>query len=66
MPIFHVMGLTSAWATFISGGKNVLLKQFEEKLAVQLIDAEQLTYFGSFPPVLERILDSAKESGSDL
>jgi long-chain acyl-CoA synthetase len=66
LPIFHVMGLTSAWATFISGGKNVLLKQFEEKLAVQLIDAEQLTYFGSFPPVLERVLDSAKESGSGL
>jgi acyl-CoA synthetase (AMP-forming)/AMP-acid ligase II len=66
LPIFHVMGLTSAWATFISGGKNVLLKQFEEKLAVQLIDAEQLTYFGSFPPVLERVLDSAKESGSRL
>ena len=66
LPIFHVMGLTSAWATFISGGKNVLLKQFEEKLAVQLIDAEQLTYFGSFPPVLERVLDSAKEAGSGL
>ncbi len=66
LPIFHVMGLTSAWATFISGGKNVLLKQFEEKLAVELIDSEQLTYFGSFPPVLERVLDSAKELGSGL
>ncbi|MED6340113.1 MAG: AMP-binding protein, partial [SAR324 cluster bacterium] len=66
LPIFHVMGLTSAWATFISGGKTVLLKQFEEKLAVELIDSEQLTYFGSFPPVLERVLDSAKELGSGL
>jgi len=66
LPIFHVMGLTSAWATFISGGKNVLLKQFEEKQAVKLIDAEQLTYFGSFPPVLERVLDTAKEAGSGL
>jgi long-chain acyl-CoA synthetase len=66
LPIFHVMGMTSAWATFISGGKNVLLKQFEEKLAVQLIDAEQLTYFGSFPPVLERVLDTAKKAGSGL
>ncbi len=66
LPIFHVMGLTSAWATFISGGKNVLLKQFDEKLAVKLIDVEDLTYFGSFPPVLERLLDTAKESGSAL
>ena len=60
------MGLTSAWATFISGGKNVLLKQFDEKLAVNLIESEYLTYFGSFPPVLERVLDTAKESGSAL
>jgi len=66
LPIFHVMGLTSAWATFISGGKNVLLKQFDENLAVNLIDSEDLTYFGSFPPILERVLDTAKESGSAL
>ena len=66
LPIFHVMGLTSVWATFISGGKNVLLKQFDEKLAVNLIDIENLTFFGSFPPVLERILETAKESGSAL
>ncbi len=66
LPIFHVMGLTSAWATFISGGKNVLIKQFDEKEAVRLIDAEQLTYFASFQPILERVLDSAKETGSVL
>jgi len=66
LPIFHVMGLTSAWATFISGGKNVLIKQFDEKEAVRLIDSEQLTYFASFQPILERVLDSAKETGSVL
>ena len=66
LPIFHVMGLTSAWATFISGGKNVLLNQFDEKRAVHLIDTEKLTYFGSFPPVLERVLDTAKETGFGL
>jgi len=66
LPIFHVMGLTSAWATFISGGKNVLIKQFDEKEAVRLIEAEQLTYFASVQPILERVLDSAKETGSVL
>ena len=66
LPFFHVMGLTSAWATFISGGKNVILNQFDEKLAVKLIDSEDLTYFGSFPPVLERVLNYAKETGSVL
>ena len=66
LPIFHVMGLTSAWATFISGGKNVLIKQFDEKEAVRLIEAERLTYFASVQPILERVLDSAKETGSVL
>ena len=66
LPIFHVMGLTSAWATFISGGKNVLIKQFDEKEAVRLIEAEQLTYFASVQPILERVLNSAKETGSVL
>ena len=66
LPIFHVMGLTSAWATFISGGKNVLIKQFDEKEAVRLIETEQLTYFASVQPILERVLDSAKETGSVL
>ena len=64
LPIFHVMGLTSFWATFISGGKNVLLKQFDNKIALKLIDNENLSYFGSFPPVLERLLDAAKETVS--
>ena len=31
-----------------------------------MIDTENLTYFGSFPPILERVLDTAKESGSAL
>ena len=66
LPIFHIMGLTSVWATFISGGKNVVLKEFDKNKALKLIDDEKLTYFGSFPPVLERILDTAKEIGSKM
>lgn len=66
MPLFHVMGLTSAWATFVSGGVTVLLPEFNPAEAVAAIDAHQLTYFGSFPPILGRVLDAAKESGSKL
>ena len=33
---------------------------------MELIDTEQLTYFGSFPPVLERVLDTLKELGLGL
>ncbi len=66
MPLFHVMGLTSLWASFVCGGKTVLLPQFDPQAAVQALDEHQLTYFGSFPPILGRILDAAQESGSSL
>jgi len=66
LPIFHVMGLTSFWATLISGGKNVMLKQFDNIIAIRLIDNENLTYFGSFPPVLERLLDGAKDNDTRI
>lgn len=66
MPLFHVMGLTSAWATFVSGGTTVLLPAFDPATAVAAIDAHKLTYFGSFPPILGRILDAAQASDSRL
>ncbi len=66
MPLFHVMGLTSLWASFLCGGKTVLLPQFDPQVSVQAIDQHQLTYFGSFPPILGRILEAAQESGSVL
>ena len=66
MPLYHVMGLTSTWATFVSGGITVLLSAFDPAVAVAAIDTHGLTYFGSFPPILGRILDAAQESGSKL
>ncbi len=66
MPLFHIMGLTSVWATSLAGGKTVLVPQFIAEDAVRLIDKEKLSYFGSFPPVLERVLDAAGEADSSL
>lgn len=66
MPLFHVMGMTSLWATFVCGGTTVLLPQFDPQASVAAIDEHQLTYFGSFPPILGRVLDAATEASSTL
>ena len=66
LPPYHVMGLCSAWTTLLSAGKVVLQRQFDAEDAVRILDAENLTYFGSFPPILERVLDAANSQNSKL
>ncbi|MCH2290504.1 MAG: AMP-binding protein [SAR324 cluster bacterium] len=66
LPPYHVMGLCSSWTTLLSGGKVFLQKQFDADEAVKIVDLEKLTYFGSFPPILERFLDAAKTLNTKL
>ena len=66
LPLFHVASLTGAWATFHSGGHTVLMEKFDPPAVVEQIEAHQLTYFGSFPPILEKVLDAAKARGKGL
>ena len=60
LPMFHVAGLTGIWATFHVGGHTVLMDKFDPNEVVNLVEKHQLTYFGSFPPILENVLNSAK------
>jgi acyl-CoA synthetase (AMP-forming)/AMP-acid ligase II len=66
LPLFHVAGLTGTWATFHVGGHTVLMEKFEPTQVVDLVEKHQLTYFGSFPPILENVLNAAKAKGSRL
>ena len=66
LPTYHAMGLSSAWTTLLSGGKVVLQPHFAPEEAVRAIDAEDLSYFSSFPPILERVLDEAKSRNSSM
>ncbi len=66
LPLFHIAGIMGAWATFHVGGHTTLMAQFDAEKAVEQIDQHQLTYLGSFPPILERILDTAKTKQTAL
>jgi acyl-CoA synthetase (AMP-forming)/AMP-acid ligase II len=66
LPLFHVAALNAALAVMHAGGANVLMARFDADQAVRLIDAHQVTYVTSFPPVLSSILDAAERVGSTL
>ncbi len=66
LPLFHVAALGAAFATLHAGGASVLTARFDAARAVQLIDAHNVTYLTSFPPVLGSILDAAAAVGSRL
>jgi acyl-CoA synthetase (AMP-forming)/AMP-acid ligase II len=66
LPLFHVAALGAAFATMHAGGANVLTARFDAAQAVKLIDAHNVTYLTSFPPVLSSILDAADTAGSRL
>ena len=59
LPLFHVAALGSSCATMHAGGANVLMHRFDTETAVRMIEAHQVTYLTSFPPVLSNILDQA-------
>lgn len=61
LPLFHVAALGSSFSTMHAGGANVLMNRFDTEAAVKLIEAHQVTYVTSFPPVLSNILDKAAE-----
>lgn len=66
LPVFHILGMVDVWSTFVIGGKAVLMAQFDPQQVVDLIEQQQITYFGTFPPILGKILEAAKEKQSRL
>ena len=62
LPLFHIMGLNLGLATLQAGGKNILMKGFDPALCLELIQNQGVTLFGSFPPILNSLLDAAKEN----
>jgi len=57
LPLFHIMGVNIGLGTLMAGGKNVILEQFSPQAALDLIQEQTVSIFGSFSPILGRILD---------
>ena len=66
LPLFHIGGFSMTLATMLQGGKNVILDRFDPLLVLHLIEKEQGTFFGTFPPILATILDAQEKQSFDL
>ena len=66
LPLFHIMGVNLALATLQVGGKNVILEKFNPEQSLKLIEKERVNIFGSFPPILNNIMDATEKGDYNL
>jgi acyl-CoA synthetase (AMP-forming)/AMP-acid ligase II len=61
LPLFHIGGLIFALSIFHAAGKNVILSKFDPRTALRMINEEEITLIGDFPPILTQLLDEAEK-----
>ncbi|WP_461834257.1 AMP-binding protein [Desulfothermus sp.] len=61
LPLFHIMGINLAFSTYLCGGKNVVIPSFDRELSARLMNDEKITLLGTFPPILQSLLDTMKK-----
>ena len=61
LPLFHIMGVNFGLAALMAGGKNVLLDKFNPQKTIDLIREQNISIFGSFPPILTNLYDLIRE-----
>ncbi len=64
LPLFHITGLNLALSIFHVGGKNVVVEKFDEKPTLRLTQTERITFLGSFPPILSRLVSEIYDVSS--
>ncbi|MCG8619121.1 MAG: AMP-binding protein [Desulfobacterales bacterium] len=62
LPLFHIMGVNFGLGTFMAGGKNIIQEKFSPTQALDLIQEQNVTIFGSFPPILTTLLDAIEDA----
>ncbi|QTA82098.1 AMP binding domains-containing protein [Desulfonema limicola] len=66
LPLFHITGLNLALSVMHAGGKNVIIEKFDEKLTIEQTEKEKVSLWGSFPPILSRILAELDNTKADI
>lgn len=66
LPLFHIAGLGAVLSVLQSGGTNIMLPGFDVDSALQHIKDDRVSVFGTFSPMLETLLESAKKVNADL
>ena len=66
LPLFHITGLNLALAVMQAGGRNVIVEKFDEIQVLEVTTAEKITLWGSFPPILNRIMTQLQKGAYDI
>ena len=66
LPLFHIAGLGTALSVLQSGGTNVVLPGFDVDSVLRHIKDDRISVFGTFPPMLKTLMESAQAVNSDL
>ena len=66
LPLFHIMGVNLGLGTLQAGGKNVILEKFDSKKTLELIENQKVNLIGSFPPILNNLMEATQTGDFDL
>jgi len=66
LPLFHITGLNLSLSVMHAGGKNVVIEKFNEHQSLTETEREQVSVWGSFPPMLARLTQAAGEKEWNL
>lgn len=66
LPLFHITGINLALAVMQVGGKNVVMEKFNEQECLALTVQEKVSIWGSFPPILGRLVAETDDGDYDL
>lgn len=66
LPFFHLMALALALAVNFAGGRTVVRSRYEANEAARLVESERISFIGTFPPMLDGLLDAAAAEGRNL
>jgi long-chain acyl-CoA synthetase len=66
LPLFHITGINLALAVMQVGGKNVVMEKFNEQESLALTVRERVSIWGSFPPILQRLVAEIQAGDYDL
>jgi len=66
LPLFHIMGVNLGLTMLQAGGKNVIMEKFDPQRALELIENQKVTIFGSFPPIVANLIEALENGDFDL
>ncbi|MBW1615094.1 MAG: AMP-binding protein [Deltaproteobacteria bacterium] len=66
LPLFHIGGLSMAYAAFHAGAANINMAKFNADKAVDIIEKNKVSFAFDFSPILSSVIEAAKKSNKDI